>query len=140
MHQRDFILRMIEQFGQLLIGLRKMILGGGGDREEVESALQNGSQEMGFDLDLVRGFSLDSLVMLAGGGGEIQVDRAWLMAEILLLDGLQAARLGEADAARDSLTKARALYELVGPEGAMLVGIPEIAERVAEIDRTMRGV
>ncbi len=140
MHQRDFILRMIEQFGQLLIGLRKMIVGGGGDREEVESALQKGSQEMGFDLDLVRGFSLDSLVMLAGSGGEIQVDRAWLMAEVLLLDGLQAARLGVADTARDSLTKARALYELVGPEGAMLVGIPEIKERVAEIDQALRSL
>lgn len=30
--------------------------------------------------------------------------------------------------------KARALYDLVGPEGAMLVGIPEIKERLAEID------
>ena len=29
--------------------------------------------------------------------------------------------------------KARALYELIGPQGAMLIGIPEIDERLAEI-------
>lgn len=81
MQQRDFILRMIERFGQLLIALRKLILGGG-DAEEVESALQQGSQEMGLDLDLIRGFSMESLAMFVGTDGEIAVDRAWLMAEV----------------------------------------------------------
>jgi hypothetical protein len=127
---------MIERFGQMLIAIRKMIFGGG-DPQEVESRLRAGSQQAGVDLDIVRGLSLDSLVMLVASDGEIEVDRAWLMAEILLLDGIQAARLDEVEHARVSLLKARALYDLVGPSGAMLVGIPDIKERLAEIDETL---
>jgi len=137
MHQRDFILRMIERYGQLLLAIRKLILGEATPRE-IQNALREGSQQAGFDLDLIRGFTLDSLVMLAGRDGEIELGRAWLMAEILLLDGLQATREGDAEHAYDSLTKARALYELVGPSGAILVGIPEIKDRLAEIDDAMR--
>jgi len=136
MHQRDFILRMIERFGQLLIGIRKMILGGG-DAQDIENALQEGSQSAGIDLNVVRGFTVESLVMLVGTDGEIDLDRAWLMAELLLLDGLHAARSGEPESAEQSLMKARALYDLVGPSGAILVGIPEIKERIAEIDREL---
>ena len=127
---------MIERFGQILVGIRRMILGGG-DPREIEKALLEGSQEAGVDLALVRGFSLDSLVMLVGKEGEIQVDRAWLTAEILLLDGLHAAREGDSEHAWDSLTKSRALYDLVGPSGAILVGIPDIKDRLAEIDHAL---
>jgi len=139
MYQRDFILRMIERFGQILIALRNRILGGA-DEEEVEAALQQAGLQAGVDLNVVRSVSLDSLLMLVGSDGDIELDRAWLMAELLLLDGLHAARIGEAGNADASLTKARALYDLIGPSGAMLTGIPDLAERIAEVDRTLEAL
>lgn len=132
----DFILRMIERFGQMLLALRKRILRGE-DPQQIESDLAATSRQAGVDLPLVRSFTLESLVMFVDRDGEIELDRAWLMAEILSLDGIQSARLGRSDGARDSLIKARALYEIVGPRGSMLIGIPDIDERITEIDAAL---
>jgi hypothetical protein len=135
--QRDFILRMIERFGQMLIALRNRILRGE-DPQQIEDDLLAGSQQVGVDLALVRSFTLESLLMFVGKEGQLELDRAWLMAEILSLDGLQSARLGQAEPARDRLLKARALYDLVGPSGSMLIGIPDIGDRLREIDEALR--
>lgn len=137
MPQRDFILRMIERFGQMLIALRNRILRGE-DPQQIEDELLAGSQQVGVDLALVRSFTLESLLMFAGKEGQLELDRAWLMAEILSLDGLQSARLGRVEPARDSLLKARALYDLVGPSGSMLIGVPDIQDRLREIDEALR--
>jgi hypothetical protein len=134
--QRDFILRMIERLGQMLIAIRNRILRGE-DPQQIEDELRAGSAEAGLDLDLVRSFTLDSLLMLVGNDGEIQPDRAWLMAEILLLDGIQATRLRRPELARQSLLKARALFDSLGPQGTMLVGIPDVRERIAEVDELL---
>lgn len=139
MYQRDFILRMIERIGQMLLAIRKRILRGD-DARAIEDDLQAGSQQAGFDLDVVRGFTLDSLMMLVVKDGDIALDRAWLMAEVLLLDGMHAARTNDEEGARASLLKARALYDVVGPEGAMLVGIPDVRERLAEVDEQLRSL
>ena len=133
----DFILRMIERFGQMLIALRNRIARGE-DHQQIEDDLLAVSRQAGVDLALVRSFTLDSLLMFVDRDGEIEVDRAWLMAEILSLDGIESARLGQVDAATDSLLKARALYELVGPAGSMLVGIPDVDERIGEIERVLQ--
>ena len=137
MAQRDFILRMIERFGQMLIALRNRILRGE-DPQQIEDDLLAGSQQVGVDLALVRSFTLESLLMFVGNEGQLELDRAWLMAEILSLDGLQSARLGRVESARDSLLKARALYDLVGPSGSMLIGVPDIQDRLREIDEALR--
>lgn len=136
MARTDFILRMIEQFGQMLIALRNRILRGD-DPQRIEDDLRAGSRQAGVDLDLVRGFTLESLLGFVDRQGQVELDRAWLMAEILSLDGIHAARLGRADLARESLLKARALFELVGPSGSMLIGIPDIEDRLREIDQTL---
>lgn len=132
----DFILRMIERFGQMLIALRNRIQRGD-DPRQIEEDLVAGSRQAGVDLTLVRSFTLESLLMFVERSGEIELDRTWLMAEILWLDGIQSARLGRVDRATDSLIKARALYDLVGPRGSMLTGVPDIDERIAEIDQTL---
>jgi hypothetical protein len=88
------------------------------------------------DLHLLRGFDLSTLLLLAAPTGEVDPTRCWLMAEILYLDGLEAV-LSERDGS-DTLLKARALYELVRPAGGMLVGMPEAAQRIAEIDERVR--
>ncbi len=137
MPQRDFILRIIEQIGAVLAELRHRILSGA-DAGAVDNALTDAADQAGFDLTLLRGFTLESLHMFVVSGGEIEPARCWLMAEVLYLDGLQAFLEGRADDARDGLIKARSLYDLVRPAGAMIVGLPEAAERIVEIDERLR--
>jgi hypothetical protein len=72
--------------------------------------------------------------MLVAPTGEIEPGRCWLLAETLYLDGLHEAQLSQEEAARDSLAKARMLFSLLRPMGAFLVGFPEAAERIREID------
>lgn len=131
MHQRDYILRIIEQLGVALAAIRRRIL----RREEsgeAREALAQAAGQAGFDIDLLRGFDLDTLRLFIMPTGEVEPARCWLMAEILYLDGLEA---GLSDRpAEDSLLKARALFDMVRPAGGMLVGMPEAADRIAEID------
>ena len=132
MHQRDFILRIIEQLGAALAQLRRRIL----RREDsvaVREALGKTADQAGFDIELLRGFDLSTLHLLVAPTGEVDLTRCWLIAEILYLDGLEAA-LSDHDG-RDSLLKARALYDLVRPAGGMLVGMPEATDRITEIDQ-----
>jgi len=131
MPQRDYILRLIEQMGVVLAGIRRKILGGQASvdtRQELADVAAQG----GVDLELVRGFDLETLMMLVAPMGEIEPSRGWLMAEILYLDGLDATLTDRP--ARDSLLKARALFEMMRPHPALFVGIAEADERIAEID------
>jgi hypothetical protein len=132
-HRRDYILRMIEQVGAALAELRRRILGRK-DAAEARDALARTAGQAGLDIELLRAFDIPTLQLFAAPGGEVDPTRCWLMAEVLYLDGLEA-RLSESDDdGRESLLKARSLYDLVRPFGGMLVGMPEAAERIAEID------
>ena len=132
MHQRDYILRIIEQLGAALVELRRRILGGGATPEATRQELARVAGQAGFDLELLRGFDLVTLRMLVAPTGEVEPARCWLMAEVLYLDGLEASLRGDDGA--PSLTKARALYELVKPMGGMLLGLPEALARIEDID------
>lgn len=134
MHQRDYILRLIEQLGAALVEIRRRILGRQNPSEARES-LARVSGQAGLDIELLRGFDLETLRLLVMPAGEVEPARCWLMAEVLYLDGLEAKLSG--GAARESLIKARALFDLVRPAGDMLVGMPEAAERIGEIDRLL---
>ena len=134
MHQRDYILRLIEQWGVALARLRRRIL----RREkvgQVREDLAKTAGQAGVELELLKGFDLDTLRMFVMPTGEVEPARCWLMAEILYLDGLEA-ELSDRPA-QESLMKARALFELIRPAGGMLVGLPEAAERIAEIDKLL---
>lgn len=134
MHQRDYILRIIEQLGVALTAIRKRILHG--ERTgEVREVLARTAGQGGFDLDLLKGFDLDTLLLFVMPTGEVEPARCWLMAEVLYLDGLEA-KLSDRPA-DDSLVKARALFEMVRPAGGMLVGMPEAADRIQEIDELL---
>jgi hypothetical protein len=139
MVQKDYILRQIEVLGAALIGIRKMILGGKAETADVESRLQEVSQQGGMALDLARASSPDTLHMLIAPTGEIEPGSCWLLAETLYLDGLQAQLVGDGDRAADSLGKARMLFFLLKPMGAFLVGFPEASERIREIDEQVEG-
>lgn len=136
MHQRDFILRIIEQLGAALAEIRRRILGRG-DAGAVNQALAETAGRAGLSVEILRAATLDTLYMFAAPTGEVDPTRCWLMAEILYLDGLQEALTDGAEGARDSLVKARALYDMIRPGGGMIVGLPEAAERIAEIDRLL---
>ncbi|MGW8265829.1 MAG: hypothetical protein ACWGSQ_05630 [Longimicrobiales bacterium] len=134
MVQRDYLLRQIEALGQLLIAIRKMILGGEADGAAVESRLREAAGKGGMDLELARAATPDTLRMLIAPTGEIEPGRCWLLAETLYLDGIRARLEEDAEQALDSLRKARMLFALLAPMGAFLVGFPEAKERMQEID------
>jgi len=120
--------------GEILIAIRRMILGGGTKPSEVRARLNEVSGRTGMDLDLARASTPETLRMLVAPAGEVEPGRGWLLAETLLLDGLQAKQEGDLARWEDSLLKARMLFKLLGPMGAFLVGFPEAAVRVEEID------
>jgi len=134
MTQKDYILRQIEILGAALIALRKKILGGQAEGGEVEGRLQEVSERAGMALDLARAATPETLQMLIAPTGEIEPGKCWLLAETLFLDGLHARLTEDEDRALDSLAKARVLFSLLQPMGAFLVGFPEAAHRMREID------
>ena len=140
MPQRDYILRLIEEMGIVLTALRNRILGRKSDASSIRAELSDVSGKAGFDLQLLRGFSADTLRMSVAPTGEVEPARCWMMAEVLYLDGLQAQVEERVDDARGSLEKARLLFTLIEPGGGMLVGISEAGGRVADIDERLRSL
>jgi hypothetical protein len=139
MTQRDYLLRQIEILGELLIAIRRAILGGSATRTELEASLEEVSSKGGLSLELARASTPDTVKMLIAPTGEIEPGRCWLLAETLYLDGLHAELGGDPGRARDSFEKARMLFSLLQPMGAFLVGFPEAAERIREIDSRSPG-
>ncbi|MFC1790887.1 hypothetical protein ACFL0I_00250 [Gemmatimonadota bacterium] len=137
MVQKDYLLRQIEVLAQLLIAIREMIFGGEAGGGDVEARLQEVAGRGGMDLELARAATPDTLRMLIAPTGEIEPGRCWLLAETLYLDGVHRQLLGHSAPASDSLAKAGMLFSLLQPMGAFLVGFPEAAERVREIEERM---
>jgi 3-oxoadipate enol-lactonase len=140
MDRRDYILRIIEQAGQVLIALREIILDRVAGPGEIDDQLRNAAARAGLDLDVARLATPDTLALLVAPNGEVEPARCWLYAESLYLDGLSAELAGQRDHAWESYHKARLLYSMVKPWGGQLVGWPEAAERMAEIDRRLEGL
>ena len=134
MPQRDYILRVIEQLGAALAALRRRILGRREEPGALHDEIARLAGQAGFDLELLRALSGDTLYMLVSPTGEVEPARCWVMAELLYLDGLQALAEERTEDAGASLGKARLLFSLVEPGGGMLVGFPEAAERAREIE------
>jgi hypothetical protein len=132
--QKDYLLRQIEMLGELLIAIKKMILGGEAGGAAVESRLKEVAEKSGMDLELARAAAPDTLRLLIAPTGEVEPGRCWILAESLYLDGIQGRLRGDPERASDSLEKARMLFSLLAPMGAFLVGFPEAAERIQEID------
>ena len=100
MYRRDYILRLIERFGRMLIALRNHIL-----HREIESAdaraqVHEVAREAGLDLEIARKLDPGALVMWLAPTGDIDAPRLWLMAELLHLVALDAKESGEEGAGR----------------------------------------
>lgn len=141
MVQRDYILRLIEQMGAVLAELRRAILGRmrgdagseGAAASQTEDVLRRAAGEAGMDLALARAASADALPAMLSPGGEVDPMRCWLLAEVLMTDGVQRWHEGSTEAARSSLAKAAVLFKLTGP-GFHLAGFPEARDRLEEIE------
>lgn len=135
---------MIEEMGEILIRIRKRIVG----HEEEEAPLdadfgslsRSLSRLAGVDLNLARSASPDTLAMLVAPAGEVDPTRCWILAETLYLDGLHASLEGRDDDARGSLDRAHRLFALVKPGSVYLVGFPEAAERMREIESRLEAL
>lgn len=132
MARQDYILRLIEAAGEMLIRLRKRLLGGETGAGEVEAALEEAARKASVELDLLRSVSLDTLVMLVSPSGEPEPGRTWITAEMFLLDGIGAEAEGDRERARDRYERALRLYALLDP-GIIARGMPEVEERTREV-------
>lgn len=132
MAQRDYIMRMIEQVGRLLIAIRRHLQGQPSDIGNVAEALHAAAGQLGLDLDLARRATPETLALLAAP--QTDPARCWAIAELLFLDALSAEAEGRVEESAEGLRKARFFFGMVEPGGVMLLGWPEAAERIAEID------
>ena len=137
MDRRDYILRMIEQLGQVLLAIRNRILRREIDRDEVRETLSGVARQGGLDLELARAMSPDTLMMMVAPGGEVDPGRAWILAEIFYLEGLEAETAELPSEARPAYERAGFLYGLLSPVTGNLVGVEEAPERIAEIERRL---
>lgn len=132
MIQRDYLLRLIEQAGQILIRIRKLIAGSAG-AERVEDELRAAADRTGVDLDLIRAMSGQSLLLVMSPTGDPEPARCWTTAELLALDGDAAEASGDLERAYASRAKALLLFRALDPE--LLAGVlPEAAERVRDLE------
>lgn len=135
-HNRDYIMRMIEQMGQVLISIRNAILGRAGSPAEMEGKLSSAATRIGFDLSLARAATPETILMLIAPFGEVEPGRCWMVAEVLFLDGLQAEAEDRFDDAMDAFEKSLPLYRLLEP-GALHLELPEAVERVKAVENAL---
>ena len=136
MTQTDYLLRLIEQMGAMLIALRKRILGGGLDAEEAEEQLQSLAGRSGLDLDFLRTVTLDTLVMLMSPTGVPEPGRCWITAELFLVDATRAEAAGDDEEAWDRYERSLRLFGLLDP-GIIAFGLPEVKDRIREVQTRM---
>jgi hypothetical protein len=134
MENRDYILRLIERFGQFAIAVRKLILGGKAGSAAVRDRLQQTAQHAGLDLELAHALTGRTLATIVAPDGEPEPARCWMYAETLYLDGLDARMSGHLDRAWSSFQKARMLFSMIASRGSPLPGFPEADERIRELD------
>ena len=136
MYRRDYILRLIERFGRMLIALRNRIL-----RREIEAAdvvaeLRDIAQQAGLDLELARRLDPAMLVLWLAPTDDVDEPKLWLMAELLYLEGLQALSRGGGDA-RGDFARALGIFARLPPEWRPSDDLATAGERVAELRRLL---
>lgn len=127
MYQTDWLLRQIEQMGDVLRRLLSALR-----EHRPHDAIQLTREAVGelldTDPDLIDALTGEGLVTLLSAGGEVDTFRAHMLAELLLARADAHAQLERQDLAKTERVRARALLEAVLP-------LAEDAEaaRVAEL-------
>jgi hypothetical protein len=93
-YRRDYILRLIERFGRMLIAIRNRILRREIDTADVVAELRDIAQQAGLDLALARQLDPATLAFWLAPTDDVDEPKLWLMAELLYLEGLQARSAG----------------------------------------------
>lgn len=137
MDRRDYIMRMIEQLGTILVALRRRIMGQEVGREEAAETLRETARLGGLDYDLARAMTPETLLLMVAPGGEVDPGRCWLVAELSYLEGLDAALASDVEQARDGLERAAYLFGLLQPLTGNFLGVTEAADRLEEIEERL---
>lgn len=133
MYRRDYILRLIERFGRMLISLRNHIV-----HREIESAdaraqIHEVAREAGLDVEIARKLDPAALVMWLAPTDEIDAPRLWLMAELLYLVALDQRASGAAGEGRANFERALALYSHLPPDWNPSADFVTAGERAVEV-------
>ena len=137
MYRRDYILRLIERFGQMLIALRNRILGREIDSDQARAEIHEMARSSGLDLDVARQLDPPTLLLWLAPGDDVDEAKLWLMAELLYLEGLHAQAAGEPGAGRADLTRALAVFGRLPAEWRPHADLPSAGERVDEIRQSV---
>jgi hypothetical protein len=132
MYRRDYILRLIERFGRVLIALRNLILKREADPAQVQAQIADLADQAGLDLAIARRLDPATLVMWLAPTDDFDVPRVWLMAELLYLHGLEASALPDGDA-RGDFERALALFAHLPADWRPTDDLASAAERADEV-------
>jgi hypothetical protein len=133
MYRRDYILRLIERFGRMLVALRNRILKRELESEQARAEIHEIAQESGLDLDVARQLDPGMLLMWLAPGDDVDEGKLWLMGELLYLEGLDARETGSGDGGRGDLERALALFGRLPAAWRPHPDLPSAGERAAEI-------
>ncbi len=116
MYRRDYILRLIERFGRMLIALRNHILQREIESDDAGAQIHEVAREAGLDLEIARRLDPAALLMWLAPTADFDAPRLWLMAELLYLGGLDARESGAEGEGRADFERALALYAHLPPD------------------------
>jgi hypothetical protein len=140
LHQRDYVMRLIEQMGSALVQLvRKIPDAPSDDLASIEGELEALARQVGMDLQLARRLDFDSLHLLITSAGDLDPARCRFLAELLYLHGLQAERGGRPHVAAGDFARALYLYRLVEPSWPAVAGLPAAEPRVQQLEAWLHG-
>ncbi len=137
MYRRDYILRIIERFGRMLLALRDRILRREVSTQDVIAQLGELAGEAGIDLDIARRLDPDSLLIWLAPGHDVDQPRLWLIGELLYLVGTQATIEESGDGTGD-LRRALAVFRRLPPDWRPSDGFATAGERAEEVERLLR--
>lgn len=138
-HNKDFILRLIEELGEGLAELlREAEQADAAERDELERRIQGIARRAGLDLDLAEGLAAETLGILVAPMGTVDAGRCVLLGELLLLRGAVSESAGEKQRAIDRFTRARLILSMIDPRDARSLDEDVgISGRIAELDRRL---
>lgn len=138
MYRRDYVLRLIERFGRMLIALRNRILRREITAEDLRLEIHEIAQQAGLDLEIARRLDPQMLLMWLSPTGEVDEPKFWLMAELLYLEGIDAREAGSGDGGRADLARASAVFARLPADWKPSAELASAGERRVEIDRLLQ--
>jgi hypothetical protein len=133
MYRRDYVLRIIERFGRMLIALRNHILQREIEADDVRAQLGEVAREAGLDMEIARRLDPAALLMWLAPTADFDAPRLWLMAELLYLEALDARASSAEGGGRADFARALALFQHLPPDWKPTDGFVTAAARAEEI-------